>query len=63
MSAKARDLNTAIEWQDNLYAMALVENASPKFLERIRAVRNDLTREWGAQILKDQFDEHIRVGA
>lgn len=63
MSARAKDLNAKIEWQDNLYAMALCENASPKFLERIRAVRNDLAREWGAQILKDQFDEHIKVGA
>lgn len=56
VSAKANDLHAQIEWQDNLLAMALCENASPKFLERIRAVRNDKVREWAAQIQRDQFD-------
>jgi hypothetical protein len=63
LSSQAKELNQRIEWQDNLLAMALVEGASDRFLARIRAVRNDLVREWGAQIQRDQFDAHSKAGA
>jgi hypothetical protein len=55
MSEIALQLAARIDLQDATIMAAIVEGVDLRFLARLKAVRNDLARAWGAQILRDQF--------
>jgi hypothetical protein len=56
-------LHARIDLQDGVIAAAIVEGVDPRFIARLKAVRNDLAKAWGQQILRDQFSAHERVTA
>jgi len=56
LSAQVIALNARIEQQDQMYVAAMVNDADPRLLAHIRAVRNDLVHEWGAEIQRCQFE-------
>lgn len=63
LSEIALQLHAQIDIQDATIVAAIVEGVDPRFIARLKAVRNDLAKAWGQQILRDQFSAHERVTA
>lgn len=57
LSEIALQLHARIDIQDATIVAAIVEGVDPRFINRLKAVRNDLAKAWGAQIQKDQFEQ------
>ena len=63
LSDIALQLHARIDLQDASIVAAIVEGVDPRFITRLKSVRNDLAKAWGAQIVRDQFEAHDMVGA
>jgi hypothetical protein len=50
LPAKVAELDDAIMAQDRLLLRAVVQQVPESFQQRILAVRNQLTRDWGKEV-------------